>query len=919
VILDGEVLAWDDSRKQNVPFGNNKTVAAARKRWMKSRGEIEDIDMNLHEDAGDDRRIITESEAWSKPTLNEDGNFEEGEDCWMKFVTFDILFIGGPDAGKVIGESLREESITGQPLPSAGSITNLSGFERKKILYHLIRQEANKIEIVESVVIRPNGSCLSGEDYFSSSNPVEECGLPMYVIDSAKWALNFGHPSLRDFDVKRRNGQSDFDISKKRTLKASQFYHQIVEERKLEGIVTKDLSWPYVLKSNTKTWLKIKPDYMNQTHASDLDVVVIGGTFAMGLRRSGKISSFLCACIDAKDPTKVMTFCRINAKGLQERELEQLMEHTGFEVETRDKASSYGKWFREEDHGTTLPDFISQRSFQRGLGKEDDNGWAFTKDNYPDLFIRPEDSVVLTVTASEIVPSDEYSAGLTLRFPRINRARLEGDAKPADEVENNEDLYKAFCDYRSKMQQSAAVAATTGYSISSPSKNDGKNNCAIVSCPFWTVEQYRRSQKQKKDDKKNAPRVQTLSASKKESNALTGQKFYVFEGVYTFDENSTDAEQAKKEGWFEQARGIHCANDVRQFIKNHNGRLERTSGADTIKLGGSVVDDKVLRNIRGYEERREKQELAEKKKSKKGEVADSSSHGIPGILKWTFVFSTVHRWLHKREELRQQELEECGSSDEDDDDDDEEDCIQQTMPQLLQEPRFHDFLAKSKFGEDLFESILKHGDLDTIGMKHALSAIESNDTNRKPAKRARQSTIQEEQNILPWQCAALKCLSAEDRWVMASDYAKLWPYTGVDDDLLLGFNGVEKEAAIVFPDLFGDNFGFQARPKQFSNQCFDGDERWKQVPGSVKMSSLASALPLLRCMGCLMTSHLHAGITHILCDLPEGVNSVEWVPGSELDVFGDGEHGNRLLQRLEDTMTCEVLLVSRNWVLQRWG
>ena len=41
----------------------------------------------------------------------------------------------------------------------------------------------------------------------------------------------------------------------------------------------------------------------------------------------------------------------------------------------------------------------------------------------PDLWIRPEDSIVIEVKAAEISPSNSYAVNYTLRFPRVVRVR----------------------------------------------------------------------------------------------------------------------------------------------------------------------------------------------------------------------------------------------------------------------------------------------------------------------------------------------------------------------------------------------------------------------------------------------------------------------------------------------------------------
>ncbi len=56
-------------------------------------------------------------------------------------------------------------------------------------------------------------------------------------------------------------------------------YKEIVEDQRLEGLLFKDLSAPYVLGDKSKElryWHKFKPDYFEGSSASDLDLVVGG-------------------------------------------------------------------------------------------------------------------------------------------------------------------------------------------------------------------------------------------------------------------------------------------------------------------------------------------------------------------------------------------------------------------------------------------------------------------------------------------------------------------------------------------------------------------------------------------------------------------------------------------------------------------
>ena len=76
---------------------------------------------------------------------------------------------------------------------------------------------------------------------------------------------------------------------------------------------------------------------------------------------------------------------------------------------------TFGKWFKL-NHGE-LPDFLSQRTFQQSL-EGANTGWDFKKHQYPDMWIDPKDSFVFTINAGEITSSQDFSAGVALRFAR---------------------------------------------------------------------------------------------------------------------------------------------------------------------------------------------------------------------------------------------------------------------------------------------------------------------------------------------------------------------------------------------------------------------------------------------------------------------------------------------------------------------
>lgn len=171
-----------------------------------------------------------------------------------------------------------------------------------------------------------------------------------------------------------------------------------------EGLVLKNPRSTYRLNSRNDDWIKVKPEYMTEFGES-LDCVVIGGFFGSG-RRGGMLSSFLCGLrvsqndIDSgADPEKCLSFFKVGGgfKAEDYAEIRHLTE---------------GKWI-EWDSANPPRNYIELAGEETGQMEK------------PDVWIRPKDSVVLSVKASSVSPSDSFAVRETLRFPRFRRLRLD--------------------------------------------------------------------------------------------------------------------------------------------------------------------------------------------------------------------------------------------------------------------------------------------------------------------------------------------------------------------------------------------------------------------------------------------------------------------------------------------------------------
>lgn len=171
-----------------------------------------------------------------------------------------------------------------------------------------------------------------------------------------------------------------------------------------EGLVLKNPRSAYRLNERNDDWIKVKPEYMTEFGES-LDCVVIGGYYGSG-HRGGNLSSFLCGLrIDEGfarkgkwNPQKCHSFFKVGG-GFTAADYSEIRHRTD------------GKWIDWDPKAPPI-EYIelagSDLQYER-----------------PDVWIKPSDSVVLEVKAASIGTSDQFRTGLTLRFPRFKRLRLD--------------------------------------------------------------------------------------------------------------------------------------------------------------------------------------------------------------------------------------------------------------------------------------------------------------------------------------------------------------------------------------------------------------------------------------------------------------------------------------------------------------
>ncbi|KAK8162433.1 DNA ligase 4 [Phyllosticta citrichinensis] len=168
-----------------------------------------------------------------------------------------------------------------------------------------------------------------------------------------------------------------------------------------EGLVLKNPRSAYRLNERNDDWIKVKPEYMTE-FGENLDCVIVGGYYGSG-HRGGKLSSFMCGLrVDqhqishGANPMKCYSFFKVGG-GMSSDDYANIRHYTG------------DKW-RKWDPKRPPTEFIE-------LGGGD------KQYERPDVWIRPDESVVVSVKAASITGTDQFRMGFTLRFPRFKALR----------------------------------------------------------------------------------------------------------------------------------------------------------------------------------------------------------------------------------------------------------------------------------------------------------------------------------------------------------------------------------------------------------------------------------------------------------------------------------------------------------------
>jgi len=338
-------------------------------------------------------------------------------------------------------------------------------------------------------------------------DPKEDAMVPFGTLKTAALAEQKNphsvgpRPLYRVFDLLYLNGQSLTDWTlrdRRRALEASvtsihrrlevhsykeattaidveKLLRQVVLEAS-EGLVLKNPRSRYCLNDRNDDWMKVKPEYMTE-YGESLDCMVIGGYYGSG-HRGGRLSSFMCGLrVDENqvqqgaNPMKFFSFFKVGG-GFTAADYAEVRHRTE------------GKW-RTWDRKNPPTEYIE-------LAGGD------LQYEQPDEWIRPDDSVVLSVKAASVSVTDQFRMEKTLRFPRFKSIRTDRDWKSAlsisdfaalqkhVEIEHKEKQFKVD-DHRKRRQKATrkkpiTIAGnednlTTPYGGPATNVFDGLNFC----------------------------------------------------------------------------------------------------------------------------------------------------------------------------------------------------------------------------------------------------------------------------------------------------------------------------------------------------------------------------------------------------------------------------------------------------------
>lgn len=256
----------------------------------------------------------------------------------------------------------------------------------------------------------------------------------------------------------------------------------------------------------------------------------------------------------------------------------------------------------------------------------------------PELWINPEDSVVLSTYSGELVPSESFSAGIAMRFPRISSVRkdgFDGNEKKPSEVDTVSVIREIFIKKREQQEEAESESQQNQITVDEQRI-------------FLTPEQTSEEVVKKRNKNRAKSQIQTVRAPHISSNVriqsdiFEDKNFAVLDGRYDLRNDPLDLQDSQKSGWFDIAGSVRSQQEVVDFIRMHGGTCHMIPNQETDYILGGTIDDPRVRSFQKSIESITVERL--NKKTKKDQYL-RKIHELGGVLKWSFIYSICHRLI----------------------------------------------------------------------------------------------------------------------------------------------------------------------------------------------------------------------------------------------------------------------------------
>lgn len=232
-------------------------------------------------------------------------------------------------------------------------------------------------------------------------------------------------------------------------------------QRAEEGIVIKKLDSIYKPDKRCPDWVKMKCDYID-TIVDTLDLIIIGGYYGEGKRiiTNNVYSQALPNSINNNDLDIEMN------QDYYSDSITTFLMGIGKKIDVENPTQSIILPIVKVGSGYNMSTLNIIRNKLRPYWKKYDSknppglfgNWKPAQSEKPDVYIdNPSNSIILEVKAAEIVPSETFPSKITLRFPRVEKTRLDknwSDVLQYDEliklydislnnVKKNNEMYKS--------------------------------------------------------------------------------------------------------------------------------------------------------------------------------------------------------------------------------------------------------------------------------------------------------------------------------------------------------------------------------------------------------------------------------------------------------------------------------------------